>query len=97
MDAELPAQSGKALAVLGEVDCAEGCAENRVAVVLQRSCELERSLSAELDDDAERSLTRADLEHLLLSERLEVEAIRRVVVRGDGLGIAVDHHGLEAE
>jgi hypothetical protein len=37
-----------------------------------------------------------DLEHVLGGERLEVEAVRGVVVGRDGLGVAVDHDGLEA-
>ena len=36
-----------------------------------------------------------DLEHVLEGQRLEVEPVRGVVVRGDGLRVAVDHHGLE--
>ena len=42
-------------------------------------------------------LAGADLEHLLRAERLEVEAVRRVVVGRDRLRVAVDHHGLVAE
>ena len=34
-------------------------------------------------------------EHVLGRERLEEEAVAGVVVGGDGLGIAVEHHGLE--
>ena len=36
-----------------------------------------------------------DLEHVLLGEGLEVEAVGGVVVGGDRLGVAVEHHGLE--
>ena len=36
-----------------------------------------------------------DLQHVLKGQRLEVEAICGVVVGGDGLGVAVDHDGLE--
>ena len=97
VDSELAAEGGKALAVLGEVDRAERRSEDRVAGVLERSCELQRCLPAELDDDAERPLARADLEHLLLAERFEVEAVGRVVVRRDGLRVAVDHDRLVAE
>ena len=37
-----------------------------------------------------------DLEHVLEGERLEVEPVGGVVVGGDGLRVAVDHHGLVA-
>ena len=35
------------------------------------------------------------LQHVLERQRLEVEAVGGVVVGGDGLRVAVDHHGLE--
>ena len=38
----------------------------------------------------------ADVQHVFVGERLEEEAVARVVVGRDGLGVAVDHHGLEA-
>ena len=37
-----------------------------------------------------------DLEDVLERERLEVEAAARVVVGRDGLGVAVDHDGVES-
>ena len=37
-----------------------------------------------------------DLQHVLGGQRLEVEPVGGVVVGGDGLGVAVDHDGLEA-
>src|SRR6185312_15057233 len=67
------------------------------ALRLELARELQRSLAAELNDDAVGKLPGADLQHLLGAERLEVEAVRRVVVGRDGLGIAVHHHGFEAE
>jgi hypothetical protein len=68
--------------------------------VVERVGELERGLAAELDDDAVQGavvlLDAEDLEHVLERERLEVEAVGGVVVGRDGLGVAVDHDGLEA-
>ena len=96
-DVELVAERGKALAVLGEVDRVERRAEDPPAFCLDLARELERGLAPELDDDAVGQLAGADLEHLLDAERLEVEAVGRVVVGRDRLGVAVDHHGLEAE
>ena len=37
-----------------------------------------------------------DLQHVLDRQRLEIEAVGGVVIGGDGLRIAVDHHRLEA-
>ena len=85
------------LAVLGEVDGVERRAEDREARGLDRPRELERRLAAELDHDAVGLLALADREHRLRVERLEVEAVGRVVVGRDGLGVAVDHHRLVAE
>jgi len=64
--------------------------------MLEVGGQLEGSLAAELDDDAEGSLGVADREHVLTVEWIEVEAIHCVVVGGDGLRVAVDHHRLES-
>ena len=60
----------------------------------------ERRLAAELDDDpgdrAGLLLGVHHLEDVLEGERLEVEPAARVVVGGDGLGVAVDHHRVVA-
>ena len=90
----------EALAVLGEIDRVGRGAEDRHAGIGQRLGELERRLAAELHDHADE-LARArldadDLEHVLGGQRLEVEAVRGVVVGRDGLGVAVDHDRLEA-
>ena len=74
-----------------------GVPEDPHALLLERAGKLERRLAAELDDDALRPFARADLQHLLGAKGLEVEPVGRVVVGGDGLGIAVDHDRLVAE
>ena len=58
--------------------------------------ELERSLAAELDDRAQRLLAAVDRHHVLERQRLEVEPVRGVVVRRDGLRVAVHHDRLVA-
>ena len=63
----------------------------------QRQGQIERGLSAELHDDAVGLFGVVDVEDVFEGERLEVEAVAGVVVGGDGLGIAVDHDGLDAE
>ena len=90
-------EQAEALAVLGEVDRLVWRADDAVAAFLDRASEPERRLAAELRHDADGLLAVAHGEHLLRRERLEVEAVRRVVVGRDGLGVAVDHHRLVAE
>jgi hypothetical protein len=86
----------EALAVLGSVDGIGRRADDRHARRLQVARELERRLPAELHDHALGLLLVDDLEDVLERERLEIEAVGRVVVGRDGLGVAVDHDGLEA-
>ena len=87
-------------ALLGEVDRPGRRADDRHAVVLEPLRQAERGLAAELADHAgDRSgllLGVHDLEHVLEGQRLEVEPVGGVVVGRDGLGVAVDHHGLVA-
>ena len=64
---------------------------------LQRRGEIERRLAAELHDRADAFLLLVNLQHVLERERLEIQAVAGVVVGRDGLGIRVDHHGLEAD
>ena len=90
----------EAVAVLGEVDHVGGRAEDRDAGLFQRVGELQRRLSAELHDDAEQLAVglfgAQDLQHILRRQRLEIEAVRGVVVGRHGLGVAVDHDRLVA-
>ncbi len=95
-DPEPVEERAEALAILGQVDRLVRRAEDAEAGVLELARELERRLAAELDDDALRPLALADRQHFLDAERLEVEAVGGVVVGGDGLGVAVDHHRLAA-
>ncbi len=54
----------------------------------------QRGLAAELDDHRLRILLLYDRQDIVDGERLEVEAGRCVVVGGDRLRVAVDHHRL---
>ena len=74
-------------AVLGRLDRGQWVAEERHACLLEGAREPERRLASERDDNAERSLERADVEHTLERDRLEVEAVAGVVVGGDRLRI----------
>ena len=95
-DAQLIEQSGEALAVLGKVDGIGLGAHNVHAALLEHARQLKRSLAAERHHDAVGSLNIDDIHDVLVGERLKVQAVRGVVVSRDGLGVAVDHDGLEA-
>ena len=89
-------QVAEAAALLGQVDRVDARAEDREARLLEAVGELQRRLAAELHDDALRLLALADRDDVLERQRLEVEAVARVVVGRDGLGVAVDHHRVAA-
>ena len=97
--ARLPQHLTERPAVLRQVDRGRGRPDHRDTRRRQPLREPERGLPAELHDhpgDGPGLLLGVhDLEHVLEGQRLEVEAVRGVVVRGDGLRVAVDHHGLE--
>src|SRR4029453_4385245 len=65
---------------------------DRHAGLLEAVGELQRRLAAELDDHALGTLDLDDPEHVLERQRLEVQPVGGVVVGGDRLGVAVDHH-----
>ena len=95
--ASSPASCAKRPAILGGVDRVERVAEQRHPGRGERRREPERRLPAERDGDPERLLELADLEHVALDERLEVEPVRGVVVGRDRLGVRVHEHRLVAE
>ncbi len=88
-------QRAEALAVFGEVDGVGRSADDGRARFVQTHGEVQRRLAAELDDDAFGLFNVHDVHHVLERQRLEVEAVGRVVVGRDRLGVAVDHDGLE--
>ena len=95
-DAQLVEQSGETLAILGKVDGIGLGAHNVHTALLEHARQLKRSLAAERHHDAVGSLNIDDIHDVLVGERLKVQAVGRVVVGRDGLGVAVDHDGLEA-
>ena len=90
----------EALAVFGEVDRLRRGADDRHAGRLQRKRKIQRRLSAELHDDADRrsgcGFVLVDLHHVFERERLEVETVAGVVIGRDRLRIAVHHDRLVA-
>ena len=86
--------------MLGVVDGLGRRAQHGDAGVLEPLRQAQRRLPAERADDpghrAGRALGLDHLEDVLEGQRLEVEPVGGVVVGGDGLGVAVDHHRLVA-
>ena len=85
------------LPVLRKVDGVGGRAEDWNACRLQRVRQLQRSLAAELDDDAVQVapflLHPQNLQDAFDGQRLEIEAVGSVVVCRHRLRVAVDHDG----
>ncbi len=79
------------LAIFGQVDGIRRGPKDGGAGLLQRNCEIERGLPAELNDHPERLLRLENVQDILARERFEVELIGRVVVGGNGFRIGVDH------
>ena len=63
----------------------------------QGSREIQRRLSAELDDHPVRLDPVADVQHVLGRQRLEEQQVARIVVGADRLGIGVDHDRLDTQ
>ena len=86
--------------MLGVVDRLRRGAQHRHAGVLEPLRQAQRGLPAEgADDPGDRAGGALGLDHLedvLEGQRLEVQPVGGVVVGGDGLGVAVDHHRLVA-
>ena len=94
-NAELLHDFVEELAVFRQRDRLRRSAEDLDAVGFQVVRQIKGSLSAELHDDAQRFFLAVDGEHVFQSQRLEVKLVGSVVVGRDGLGVAVDHHGLK--
>ncbi len=83
----------EALAVFGQVDRIRAGADDRRPRLFQRLRQLQRRLAAELHDHALGLFEVDDFHHVLEGQRLEIQAIRGVVIGRHGLRIAVDHDG----
>ena len=95
-DAQFVEQGGKTLAVLGKIDGIGLGTHDVHAALLEHACQLKRGLAAERHHDAVGTLNVDNVHDVLVGERLKVQAVGRVVVGRNGLGIAVDHDGLKA-
>ncbi|AEM40103.1 hypothetical protein KVU_0264 [Ketogulonicigenium vulgare WSH-001] len=89
------------LAVFGQVDGVGRCAEDGDARLLQLVRQFQRRLAAELHDHTMQRavflLDAQDFHDAFKGQRLEIQAVRGVVVGRDRLGVAVDHDRLVAD
>ena len=93
---ELVEHGAEAFAIFGQVNRLGARAHNGHARFLQRMRELQRRLAAERHHDAVGLLDIDDVHNVFVGERLEIQAVARVVVGGHGFGVAVHHDGFVA-
>ena len=86
----------EAVTVLCQVNCLWLSAHDRNASVLKSASKLDWSLATKGNNDAFWLLNLNDIHDVFKGQRLEIQTVRGVVVRRDGLWVAVDHDGLIA-
>ena len=89
-DAELLQQFVKTFPVFGDINGFGTGAENTDSVTVQILGQLDRSLAAEGDHNAYGLFHLNNIHDIFGGKRLEIEAVRRVIVGGHGLRIVVD-------
>ena len=97
LDAVLLQEGVKPFPILRDVDSLRRGAENRDAVAVEKSGQPDGGLPAERHHHANGLLHLDDVHHVLRAKRLEVQPVRRVVVRGDGFRVVVDDDHIIAE
>ena len=91
-DAEFFQKSVELTSVFRQIDSFCRGAQNLNSVVVQELGELDGGLTTEGHNDADRLLHLDDVHHVFRMERLEIQTVRRVVVRGYGFRVVVDNH-----
>ncbi len=95
-NAQLAHHVPEPVAIFGKIDGFRGRSDNCNPRFGQFAGNVQRRLSAELNNHPFRLFFFIDAEHIFNSQRLKVEFVRGIVVRGYGFRIAVDHDGFEA-
>ena len=94
--AEAVEHGREAVAVLGVVDAVGGGAEDGDLGGIQAGSQVVGNLASHGDDHSVRFLQVADIEHPLVGQLVEVEAVAHIVVSGYGLRVVVDHDSAPA-
>ncbi len=84
-------------AILGGLDRVDTRADDRHAGFLQSSRQVQRRLTAELNDHAIGFNRIADVEYVFDRQRLKEQDVRRVVVGADRFRVAIDHHAFDSD
>ena len=93
--AELPKDIVEKLSVLGQGNALRRCSQDRNPRLCKGSGEVERSLSAELHDNAQGLFGLYNGKDVLCGQGLEIELVRGVIIGAHGLGVAVNHDALD--
>ena len=96
-DAELFQKLVEAFPVLRHVHAVRRCTEDTHALLVEIVAQFDRRLPAERDDDAVRFFFVDDVLHILRGQRLKVQPVRRIEVRGDRFGVVVDDDDFVSE
>jgi len=89
-------QASETAAVFGEIDRFGRRADDGNSVRFEVEREIERCLTAKLHNHTLWALSIHYGEDVFECERLEIKAVRSVVIGRDGFRIAIDHNGLDA-
>ena len=95
-DARLRQHLVEALTIFGAVDVIDGGTVDTESGALEFCREIDRCLTAELDNDAVRLFLVHNVQYILHSQRLEIEAVGDIKVRADGLRVVVDDDRFDA-
>ena len=83
--------------IFRQIDDCRGGAQDLHPVFLQFGSQVQRRLSAELSDDAYGFFFLINAENVLQGQRLKIQLVGGVVVRGHGLRVAVDDNRLKSQ
>ena len=83
--------------ILGKVDSLGSSSEDIYAVLFEVVSKVERSLTAELCNNAERLFLFVDSKHVLKRKRLEVKLVRCIIVGRDRFRVAVYDNALKSK
>ena len=90
-------QIGELLAVFGQIDGIHRRPDDRDTGIVQPASQVQRSLPAELHDHTVGLFHIHDVHHVLKSQRLEIQSVGDVVIRGDCFRVGIDHDRLIAQ
>ncbi len=96
LDADLVNQLLEEVAVFGEVDVFGACTDHVRTGLLETHGEVQRSLTAELHDDARTFFAFVNAHHVFERKGFKVEFVRSIVVGGNRFRVGVHHNDFVA-